>query len=45
MMSLELRMARTNCLYKLTENGLIVGGAVLFRDKEFIYYRKKKDEA
>ena len=28
------KMARTNCLYKLTENGLIVGGAILFRDKD-----------
>ena len=25
------KMARSNCLYKLTENGLIVGGALLFR--------------
>ncbi|MBR3635606.1 MAG: GNAT family N-acetyltransferase [Lachnospiraceae bacterium] len=25
------KMARTNCLYKLTDNGLIVGGAILFR--------------
>ena len=28
------KMARTNCLYKLTESGLIVGGAILFRDKD-----------
>ena len=28
----HMKMARMNCLYKLTDNGLIVGGAVLFRD-------------
>jgi len=28
----HLEMARTGHLYKLTENGLIVGGALLFRD-------------
>ena len=28
------KMARAKTLYKLTDNGLIVGGAVLFRDKE-----------
>lgn len=28
------KMARNNCLYKLTDNGLIVGGAILFLDKD-----------
>ena len=28
----HMKMARTGHLYKLTENGLIIGGAVLFRD-------------
>ena len=28
------KMARAKTLYKLTDNGLIVGGAILFRDKE-----------
>ena len=28
------KMARTNHLYKLTENGLIVGGAIIFHDGE-----------
>ena len=28
------KMARTKNLYKLTDNGLIVGGAIIFRDKE-----------
>ena len=28
----HLKMARSGHLYKLTENGLIVGGAILFRD-------------
>ena len=27
-------MARMNCLYKLTDNGLILGGAILFLDKD-----------
>ena len=28
------KMARSNCLYKLTDNGLIVGGAILFRNND-----------
>ena len=28
------KMARSNCLYKLMDNGLIVGGAILFPDKD-----------
>ena len=28
------KMARSNHLYKLTDNGLIVGGAILFPDKD-----------
>ena len=28
------KMARSNHLYKLTDNGLIVGGAILFLDKD-----------
>ena len=31
------QMARENLLYKLTDNGLIVGGAVLFLDKDKLY--------
>ena len=30
-------MAKSNHLYKLTDNGLIVGGAVLFLDKDKLY--------
>ena len=30
----HLKMARSNHLYKLTNNGLIVGGAILFLDKD-----------
>lgn len=32
--SFHTKMARTNHLYKLTKNGLIVGGAVIFPDGE-----------
>lgn len=28
----HMKMARMKCLYKLTDNGLIVGGAILFPD-------------
>ena len=28
----HMKMARTGHLYKLTENGLIIGGAILFQD-------------
>ena len=28
--SYHTKMARMNCLYKLTDNGLILGGAILF---------------
>ncbi len=28
----HMKMARTGCLYKLTENSLIIGGAILFRE-------------
>ena len=28
----HMKMARSGCLFKLTENGLIIGGAILFRD-------------
>ena len=30
----HMKMARSGCLFKLTENGLIIGGAVLFRNGE-----------
>ena len=30
----HMKMARTGHLYKLTENGLIIGGAILFQDGE-----------
>ena len=32
--SYHTKMARMNCLYKLTDNGLILGGAILFLDKD-----------
>ena len=32
--SYHTKMARMNHLYKLTDNGLIVGGAILFLDKD-----------
>lgn len=31
------KMARTDHLYKLTEDGLIVGGAIIFPDEEKLY--------
>ena len=34
--SYHTKMARMNCLYKLTDNGLILGGAILFLDKDKI---------
>ena len=30
----HMKMARVGCLYKLTENGLTVGGAILFRNED-----------
>ena len=30
----HMKMARTNHLYKLVDNGLIIGGAILFQDGE-----------
>ena len=32
--SYHTKMARTNHLYMLTDNGLIVGGAILFLEKD-----------
>ena len=32
--SYHTKMARMNCLYKLTDNGIILGGAILFLDKD-----------
>lgn len=32
------KMARSNCLYKLTDNSLIVGGAILLLDKDKLIY-------
>ena len=28
----HMKMARSGCLFKLTEDGLIIGGAILFQD-------------
>ena len=36
--SFHTRMAKTNHLYKLTEDGLIVGGAIIFPDGEKLKY-------
>lgn len=30
----HIKMARSGYLYKLTENGLIIGGAILFQDRD-----------
>ena len=35
-LSYHIKMARMNHLFKLTENGLIVGGAVLFPEKDML---------
>ena len=32
--SYHTKMARMTCLYKVTDNGLILGGAILFLDKD-----------
>ena len=36
----HMKMARTNHLYKLTDNGLIVGGAILFPDGDTLNIRR-----
>ena len=35
-LSFHMKMARLNYLFKLTENGLIVGGAILFPDRDVL---------
>ena len=35
-LSYHIKMARMNHLFKLTENGLIVGGAILFPEKDMM---------
>ena len=35
-LSFHTKMARMNHLFKLTENGLIVGGAILFQEKDML---------